>query len=223
MQSTTFKSWTRDKLLDAFGLERTVQSPIMQTWLASQQEITDFEKQSLLFDLEKVWLYIDFWNEEEVKIKLIGTIVRLVGYDSKHLSAFADRTLRGIVDGIELYGEPDLMVARGKQEVKSPFFFIHEYKKEAPYPPQGEIIADPAGQLLAAMLVAYENNLTEPKMKEKPIYGAYVIGRNWFFVILQGREYAISRAYDATQTDDLLDIFRILKAHRQVIREIWGE
>jgi hypothetical protein len=218
MQSTTFKSWTRDKLLDAFGLERVTQSPIMQTWLESREEITEFEKQSLLFDLEKVWLYIDFWNEEEVKIKLIGTIIRLVSYDSKHLSAFADRTLKGIVNGIELSGEPDLMVARGKQEVKSPFFFIHEYKKEL-----DNNSPDPAGQLLAAMLVAYENNLTEPKMKEKPIYGAYVIGRNWFFVILQGREYAISDAYVATQAEDLLDIFRILKANRQVIRDIWGE
>jgi hypothetical protein len=218
MQSTTFKSWTRDKLLDAFGLERTFKHPILQTWLDTPQEIKPIEKEILFYDLETLLHYIDFWNEEEVKIKLIGTIIRLVGYDSKHLSAFADRTLKGIVDGIELYGEPDLMVARGKQEVKSPFFFIHEYKKELDNSSQ-----DPAGQLLAAMLVAYENNLTEPKMKEKPIYGAYVIGRNWFFVILQGREYAISDAYVATQADDLLDIFRILKANRQVIREIWGE
>ncbi len=218
MQTTTFKSWTRDKLLEAFGLKRIPKNPILQTWLSSQQDITDFEKQSLLFDLEKVLLYIDFWNEEEVKIKIIGTIVRLISYDTQTLSAFADRNLIGVVDGITLTGEPDLMVARGKQEAKTPFFFIHEYKKEL-----DNNSPDPAAQLLAAMLVAYENNLQEPKLKEKPIYGAYVVGRQWFFVILQGREYAISDSYTATKEDDLLDIFRILKANRQLIREIWGE
>jgi hypothetical protein len=73
------------------------------------------------------------------------------------------------------------------------------------------------------MLVAYEHNLAVPELKEKPIYGAYVIGRHWYFVILQGREYAISDSYVATRETDLYDIFRILKANRQQIREIWGE
>jgi len=82
---------------------------------------------------------------------------------------------------------------------------------------------DPAGQLLAAMLVAYEHNLAVPELKEKPVYGAYVIGRLWYFVVLKAKEYDISLAYDATHEDQLLDIFRILKANRQQIREIWGE
>jgi hypothetical protein len=126
--------------------------------------------------------------------------------------------LEGIVDGEEISGKPDFMVAKGKQEMKAPFFFVHEYKKELNNDTQ-----DPAGQLLAAMLIAYEHNLNVPELKEKAIYGTYVIGRHWYFVIFQGREYAISDSYVATRETDLLDIFRILKANRQKIREIWGE
>jgi hypothetical protein len=220
---SNFKDWTRDKLLDRFGLERNFEHPVLSSWLAMPQEIKPIEREILLYDLETTLRYIDFWNEEEVKIKLIATIIRLVGYDSKNLSGFADRTITSVVDGEELSGKPDFMVARGKQEIKAPIFFIHEYKKEAPYPSQGEIIEDPAGQLLAAMLVAYQENLQVKELKEKPLCGAYVVGRQWYFVILQGREYGISLAYDSTYEEHLLDIFRILKANRQQIREIWGE
>lgn len=220
---SNFKSWTRDKLYERFGLERVVKHQALQEWLASPQAITDFEKQILLFYLEDMQLYIDFWNEEEVKLKFIGNLIRLIRYDTKHLSAFADRNLEGTVDGVFMQGNPDLMVARGKQEAKSPFFFLHEYKKEAPYPPQGEILEDPTGQLLAAMLVAYEHNLAVPELAQKPIYGTYVVGRFWYFVALQAKEYDISSAYDATQQEQLLDIFRFLKTNRQQIREIWGE
>ena len=45
---------------------------------------------------------------------------------------------------------------------------------------------------------------------------------NWYNLISL-TQYDISLAYDATHEDQLLDIFRILKANRQQIREIWGE
>jgi hypothetical protein len=218
---SNFKSWTRDALKDRFGLERTIKHPVLQEWLgreAGEAIINDFEKQSLLFSLQAMLLYVDYWNEEEVKLKFIGNLILLTQYDTRNLSAFADRSLEGTVDGEFMQGNPDFMVARGKQVVKSPFFFIHEYKKEIDNNSQ-----DPAGQLLAAMLVAYEQNLVIPELKEKPLYGAYVVGRYWYFVILQGREYAISLSYDSTHEDQLFDIFRILKANRQKIREIWGE
>jgi hypothetical protein len=215
---SNFKSWTRDKLSDRFGLEQTFENLVLQEWLAQKTDIDAFEKESLQ-RIQKIMLrYVDYWNEEEVKLKFIGNLLTLINFDSKKISAFADRDFSGIVDGELLSGKPDFMVARGKQEMKAPFFFVHEYKKELDNDSQ-----DPAGQLLAAMLLAYESNLNIPELKEKPVYGVYVIGRLWFFVILQANEYAISLAYDSTHEDQLLDIFRILKANRQKIREIWGE
>ena len=220
---SSFKNWTRDKLNERFGLKRKYDQDNLLEWLQTKIEIDATEMTILLRLNKKMRKYIDYWNEEEVKLKFIGHIITLADYDTDSLSAFANRYFEGVVDGELLSGTPDFMVARGKQEIKSPFFFLHEYKKEAPYPPQGEIAEDPLGQLLAAMLLAYEHNLQVPELSQKPVYGAYVVGRQWFFVILQDREYSISDSYSSTHEDELLDIFRIMKASREKIREIWGE
>ncbi len=215
---SNFKYWTRDKLRERFGLRRLKNNPILMEWLEAKNELTDFEITYLQFLQNNLKEYVDYWNEEEVKLKFIGHLITLVQFDTENLSAFAERELSGTVDGEELSGLPDLMVARGKQEVHNPFFFLHEYKKEL-----DNNTADPAGQLLSAMLLAYEKNKDVPKMTEKPIYGTYVVGRQWFFFVLKDREYGISLAYDATHDEELLNILRIMKAARQKIREIWGE
>lgn len=61
------------------------------------------------------------------------------------------------------------------------------------------------------MLAAQEIN--EHKI---PIYGAYVRGRVWFFMVLKGRVYSISDAYVATR-DDAFDVFRILRNLKQIL------
>jgi hypothetical protein len=213
---STFSYWTRDLLRERFGLKRIYDHDILLEWLEKSVEIDDYEKTTLMRWRKTLLKYVDYWNEEEVKLKFIGNIISLIDYDTDSISAFADRYLEGVVDGETLSGKPDFVVAKGKQEIKAPFFFLHEYKKEL-----NNDSPDPAGQCLAAMLVAYQYNLQVPELKEKPIYGAYVIGRNWFFMILEGRNYAISDAYVATHTDDLLDIYRIMKASRNRIREIY--
>ena len=50
------------------------------------------------------------------------------------------------------------------------------------------------------------------------MYGCYVIGRNWFFLVLNGTEYAVSDAFVATQTD----IYQIIAILRQVKTYIQG-
>ncbi|MFY8001649.1 MAG: hypothetical protein ACOVSW_23860 [Candidatus Kapaibacteriota bacterium] len=49
------------------------------------------------------------------------------------------------------------------------------------------------------MLAARElNAITEP------MYGCYVVGREWFFVVIDGDEYSTSDAYIATRDDIFL-------------------
>ena len=45
---------------------------------------------------------------------------------------------------------------------------------------------------------------------DMPIHGCYVVGRFWFFVILDENKYSVSLAYDATKIDELKEIFAIL-------------
>jgi hypothetical protein len=45
---------------------------------------------------------------------------------------------------------------------------------------------------------------------DQALYGCYIIGRNWFFVVLQEKNYAVSNAYVATDIA-IFDIVGILK------------
>ena len=102
---------------------------------------------------------------------------------------------------IESSGRVEWMVCTGKQRPRKPFFFLQEYK------PEKVANNDPLGQLLIAMVDAQFRN-SSPDL---PLYGCYNIGRMWFFVFLEGKEYGVSRAYDATQEDDLSDMVVILE------------
>jgi hypothetical protein len=64
------------------------------------------------------------------------------------------------------------------------------------------------------MLVAKELN-----NNQRPIYGVYVVGRNWFFMVLQDKEYVITKAYQAVD-DDIYDILKLLK-HLKSLIEIY--
>jgi hypothetical protein len=126
---------------------------------------------------------------------------------------FAQRTLAAEVQQIQLQGRVDEVIASGYREPELPFFAFNEYKKETdqtpPDLPKGEeYIYDPAGQALAAMLVGQQQNREADH--DFPIYGCYIIGRNWFFMVLEGNKYATSKAYQSTEYNDALQILRIL-------------
>jgi hypothetical protein len=48
---------------------------------------------------------------------------------------------------------------------------------------------------------------------------ASVQGRNWFFVVVDGQEYAESLAYDATK-DEVFGMLRLLKEAKAIIEHL---
>ena len=203
----SFKDCTLAKLEKSFGLEQVSHSPDLQAWLAGAAEISEFERRMLSSLQENLMLNGYDWNEMELELKFVGPLLALVNYTTKNFNLFAERDFRGVVDGVEMGGKPDGMIASGLREPEQPYFCFQEYKKTKD--PEG----DPAAQALAAMLVAQELN-----EHRHPVYGAYIIGRDWCFMTLQGKQYAMSEPYVATR-DDLFDIFRILKVLKQMIIE----
>ena len=71
---------------------------------------------------------------------------------------------------------------------------------------------DPEGQMLAAMIAAQHLN-----QNGKPLYGSYVIGRDWFFSVLNGKEYAKSEALQLTQPNELRQVILTLRKLKQII------
>jgi len=201
----TFKGCTLAQLDDTFGLEQVRQSAVSDEWLNGHAPVSDFEREILSVLQKKLILGVDDWNETELAYNFIGPVISFVDYTSRKCNFFAERHFEGIVEGIEMRGTPDGMIASGVRVPKKPYFCFQEYKKEKN--PEG----DPAAQALAAMLVAQEIN-----EHKHPVYGCYVKGRDWFFMILQDKAYAISEPYIATR-EDIYDIFRILRVLKQII------
>jgi hypothetical protein len=203
----SFRECTLTKLEKTFEIEQVWNCSILDQWLMGSADISEFERCMLLKFRENAILTGYDWNETELEMKFIGPLLTLVDYASEQFNFFAEREFRGVVDDIEMKGKPDGMIASGLREPEQPYFCFQEYKKTKD--PEG----DPAAQALAAMLVAQELN-----EHRHPVYGAYIIGRDWCFMTLQEKQYAMSEPYIATR-DDLFDIFRILKVLKQVIIE----
>jgi hypothetical protein len=205
MTQLNFRDCTLALLDETFVTKQSFDSSVLTDWLKQESHISDFDKDFLMRFQKKLIRNVHDWNESELTQNFIGPIFALVDYTTEHFNFFAQRPFGGKVGDIELTGKPDGMIAGGFRVPKKPYFCFQEYKKEKD--PDG----DPAGQCLAAMLVAQELN-----QHQHPVYGCYVIGADWYFMILQGDSYAISPAYVATR-EDVFDIFRILKSLKEII------
>ncbi|MEM7535959.1 MAG: hypothetical protein AAF639_27510 [Chloroflexota bacterium] len=216
METYTFGDCTVIKLEELFGLRRTLSSHVLDQWLQTPIELSEFEKTMLQHLRQNLTQNAEAWNEQELTLSVIGPLFSFVQFSLLYrFNFFSQRTVGATITGlhgdIKLSGEPDGMVATGYWRPETPMFAFSEYKRLQN--PSG----DPAGQSLAAMLVGQSLN-----KNPQPIYGCYVIGDAWRFLVLEGREYVISQPYSAIR-DDIFDIFRILKALKLIIMELTAD
>lgn len=201
-----FSKWTIDEVEEYFHFARVKQDVHLTEWLNANSPITDDEDRQLRELCANLNEHVLDWNEEELKIKFIGLLLAFVKYDQKEYQAFFERRLTVKIDQQRLAGVVDCVIANGKHTPKRPFFCLHEYK------PERHSANDPLAQTLVAMAVAQRLN-----NDGRPIYGAYIMGRMWYFLALNQTDYAISSAYDATREAELRHIFMALKYIKSVI------
>jgi hypothetical protein len=200
-----------DYILDAFEIQKiNLSSPLLNDWLqVTVAQMTPFQEQLFQETLTDLIEYAEVWNEEELKINAISVIFRLAELNQPPLvKTFFERPIHKKVGKYTISVIVDLMLAAvlGKGTPRHPYFFMQEMKKEKRYQ------SDPEGQMLAAMIAAQEMN-----KNGKPLYGGYVIGRNWFFGVLDGKNYTISNAFNATKEADLREIVFILRRLKQIV------
>jgi hypothetical protein len=197
-------NYSEADLIDLFNLDRITetQTPEMARWLAAPTAHLDVVEQGI-FDriLPLAIRNIAGWNEEDLKMLFISQILP-IGHimPNGRYNVFHEKTIAGVVDGIELKTQTDFMLATGVLgKHKKPYFHFQEYK---PSKPTGDSMA----QLLEAMLLAQEVN-----KNGKPLYGIEIVGKNWSFVTFKDHTYCISKQFDSTDKDDLLNIIAILR------------
>jgi hypothetical protein len=198
-----------------FRLVPVIEADFIQQWLNSPAAVTKgetFQAVELRNLLKENVLH---WNEQELSLHFIGPLFSIVHFTIvTKMNLFAQRFISADIadytgDFITLSGKPDGLLASGYRSPEIPYFCFQEYKREKD--PTG----DPSGQCLAAMLVGQTQNGDI----NQPIYGCYVVGQNWYFLVLQGRQYAISAAYSAI-TDEIFYILGLLKTLKANISAI---
>lgn len=213
MKKYHFRQCTLTQLDDDFGLRQLFSSTLLDNWLQTDGDLSVYEQAALPHLRHLLTINAPGWNEQELALHFIGPLLSLVEFSEPYrFNLFAQRKIGAVIPGlddeIDLSGEPDGMIATGYREPKVPLFAFTEYKRQID--PEG----DPAGQTLAAMLVGQALN-----GNHAPLYGAYVIGSDWRFMVLENKYYTISRDYSAL-SDEIFDILRILKALKVIILDL---
>jgi hypothetical protein len=199
-----------DQVLGHFGLGRGTDCELLRTFV-NVSIPPNFSLHPLMEEqrelLEKEG---DVWNEEELKMHFLSFVFKFSDLQvPKKIKLFYERPLSGIVQDTHLSVICDALLAMpfGINTPKTPYFFLQEFKK-------GKKAQDDAeGQMLVAMLIAQVQN-----NNDNPIYGCYLQGRFWYFATLHQQQYCLSKAYDATQTDDLIQIIHILQNLKNIIK-----
>ncbi|TAE69593.1 MAG: hypothetical protein EAZ85_12900 [Bacteroidetes bacterium] len=203
----SFEKWETEEVERTFGIKFKREKESMKSWIAFQTTLSERENETIE-ELKLLLIdYVDFWNEQDLKVFFIIPIINIIRFSQfEKYRTFMEATFEANLKDVQnndcaLRGRVEMVVATGKQKPQTPFFFLNEYKAQA------KSITDPKGQLLIAMLAAQSKN----NGLNLPIYGMYNIGQIFFFVILEGNEYTTSKAFDATDQQDLERIVYMLK------------
>ncbi len=201
-------------LIETFGLERLrPPQPNLEDWLSATGSINHEEQYMLDKVLIKLIDNADSWNEEELKMSFISIIILIADFDSP-IRTYYDREISAEINGTFVSSKVDMMLSKGIGElIKTPYFFLHEYKREKKYS------GDPIGQMLGGMLIGQAKNNDDNQNANLPIYGCYVQGRNWYFSLMEGKKYVISKGFDSSEIDEAKQIIYILRKLKILIDE----
>jgi hypothetical protein len=207
------KEWKEAELILHFQLNKivSVQTDLMKEWFAIELPIFDeYEQRFFEETLSEVQENVVGWSEEDLKMYFISNVLRLSGLMSQKNKGFVgvfEKKITGIVNNTKLSVRSDFMVAKGfKNIIKDPYFHFQEYK------PQLNPTGEPMAQLIEAFLIAQVKNAND-----KPLYGCEVIGKQWTFVIMEGKDYCISEAFDCTKRESLLKIIAMLRKFKYIL------
>jgi hypothetical protein len=205
------RDWTEAELVVQFNLKRivTYETPLLKEWLDVEPPTLNSFEQSL-FDM----IYIKgvenmlTWSEEDLKMKFIAHLLVLGHFqDENGVVGYFDKLIWAKVEGILLKVKSDFMLAKGYLDLpQNPYFHFQEYK------PNKKPTGDPMGQLLEAFLIGQAKN-----DKPIPLYGVEILGGNWRFVVMEGKEYCISKPFSAVEKEDLLLIIAILRKFKHIL------
>ena len=177
---------------------------IFKRWFVNEVTISVDNNHFLEKLIDRNINLIKFYHEEDLKVNFIMPLLNYIDFFllDYNIRSFANEKITYKTDKFIFNGEADFIFSKGLKKAQKPYFFIQEFKK-------GKVNTDPEPQLLAELISAIELN------NELSMRGAYIVGENWNFVILEklGKDkyqYFVSRTFNCINIEDLKGIYRNL-------------
>lgn len=182
-----------------FKLTLEVGDANFSKWFDFPYQVDSGELEQLNSLLNDKRLVIGGFTEEELKAKFIIPLLNLVNFRDENIADWYERSIKSVIDDLEIGGKTDFLVASGVKEPDTPYFFIQEFKPS-------ETTSSPHDQLLAELLVALHLN------QENEALGAYVVNEMWRFMLLEKHNddtytYYLSTGYNCLNKSDLKQLY----------------
>lgn len=202
--SFAFSKIKNSDLKELVKLDFNLSKNIFNTWFNADITISKEIKDFLEKLIHKTSDLMPYYDEEDLKVHFLTPLFLHIDFTSfeKKFRDFYHEQITYKTDKFILNGKVDFVLAKGLIESEEPYFFIQEFKR-------GEEFSNPRPQLLAELIAGLEiSNFSEIK-------GAFIVGLNWNFVILEklgenNYRYFISKQFDSTKIDDLVAIYKNL-------------
>jgi hypothetical protein len=215
-RSYGFSSITDEILDNLFQIEREISNSRFQKWFseAEKLEIENRVLEELEDLLQSEGSFLFDYQEEDLKIYFISTILKLVNFrlPEKRVRGFFEQKITYSNSRGVLNGTVDFVVAKGRKQAIKPYFFIQEFKQHTG-------ASDPEPQLVAELIAGLELTAVSE------IWGAYIVGNDWKFIILEKIEkdsykYFVSQHFDSLKIEDLKNIYRnLLVVKKEILDE----
>lgn len=209
------KEWKEGEIALAFKLKKidTTYTSLMQEWLSVTPPILEGTELGNFEKLVKKMPKIKTWSEEDLKMKFISPVLELSRLmDDEGFVSFFDKKLGATVQGYKLSVKADFVIGSGLMDYMEKPYFHFQVGGIPQYKPDKNPTGDSMAQLLEAFLIAQEENADG-----KPLYGCEIVGKLWTFVILENKEYCVSKSFDSTEKDELLQIIAILRKFKWIL------
>ena len=198
------------EVIDRFEINKIFDCTHLKDWVNTPAGILKPAYAEILEETrQKLELKWDEWNEEELKMHFISIAILCAQMEvPKMVNTYFERRLSGKVQQIPISVVVDCLIASPNfsGRPKTPYFFLQEYKRSL-----GDT-HDPEGQMLAAMILSQDKN-----NDTKPLYGSWIQGRFWYFTTLIGKDYCVSKPFDATDPKAVVQIVFILRQLKELI------
>ncbi len=192
------------ELKKLFTITPNLDKQIFQPWFDNRISVDDSVEAFLIDLITQHESLVERYYEEDLKAYYIIPLLNKINFFNrdKQIRGFYELPMSYATNQFILNGTADFVVSAGLVESTKTYFFIQEFKRHEEY-------SNPRPQLLAELISAVELN------NWRFIKGAYIVGGNWHFAILERLElhkyqYFISQQFDATKLEDLKSIYKNL-------------